>query len=463
MSLVNKIYALMPSFIQDLGISVYGYYWHKRRFGGIFTKEYEGFRVREKYFQLEWENYQEQKLREILLHSYQNVPYYRKSLAPFAEMIPHFKLRDLEKLPILEKDTLRRLGKTELLADQQEKGGDFYSSSGSTGTPTQIKISPRMHQLWTAGFEARIRNWAGVTNKTPRGTIGGRRVVADGNSSGPFYRYNIIEKQVYFSAYHISDRTIENYVDGMYKHKIEYMTGYAMSNYFLARFIEEKGLKAPQLKAVITSSEKLTPEMRATFKRVYGCKSYDSYSGVEDCGMITECEHRKLHISPDLGILEVMKENGEYAMPGETGELICTGILNYDQPLIRYRIGDTVKVSRDQTCLCGRNMPIIEEIIGRIEDTVIGPDGREIVRFHGIFIKIPEIIEGQIIQHKLEEFEIKIVTSQKLKESSIDLIRKRMRTQLGEVNIKITDLENIPRNQNGKFKAVVSNVNREKK
>lgn len=463
MNLVNKIYALMPSFIQDIGISVYGYYWHKRRFGGVFTKEYEGFKVREKYLQLEWENYQEQKLSEILLHSYKNVPYYHKSLAPFAEMIPHFKLRDLEKLPILEKDTLRRLGKTELLAEQQEKGGDFYSSSGSTGTPTQIKISPRMHQVWTAGFEARIRNWAGVTNKTPRGTIGGRRVVADGNSSGPFYRYNIIEKQVYFSAYHISDKTIENYVEGMYKHKIEYMTGYAMSNFFLARFIEEKGLKAPQLKAVITSSEKLTPEMRATFKRVYGCKSYDSYSGVEDCGMITECEHGKLHISPDLGILEVMKENGEYAMPGETGELICTGILNYDQPLIRYRIGDLVKVSRDQNCLCGRNMPIIDEVIGRVEDTVIGPDGREVVRFHGIFIEIPEIIEGQIIQHKLEEFEIKIVTSHKLKESSIDLIKKRMSTQLGEVNIKITDVEHIPRNQNGKFKAVISYVNREKK
>ena len=78
-------------------------------------------------------------------------------------------------------------------------------------------------------------------------------------------------------------------------------------------------------------------------------------------------------------------------MPGETGEVYSTGLLNFDQPLIRYRIGDMVKLAENQQTLCGRNMPVIEEIVGRVEDTVIGRDGREMVRFHGIFINLPSV------------------------------------------------------------------------
>ena len=244
----------------------------------------------------------------------------------------------------------------------------------------------------------------------------------------------------------------------MKRHSVEYMTGYAMGNYFLAKFIEKSGLKAPKLKAVITSSEKLTDEMRDTFKRVYGCNTFDSYSGVEACGLISECEHGKLHMSPDAGILEVIKPDGVNALPGETGELICTGLLNFDQPLIRYRIGDVVTLSLDQTCKCGRNMTIVNEIMGRLEDTVVGTDGRLMVRFHGIFVGLPSIVEGQIIQEDLISFVINVVLTSKLTEGLSTIIKERMISQLGEVDVKIFELESIPRNQNGKFKAVISKV-----
>jgi phenylacetate-CoA ligase len=238
------------------------------------------------------------------------------------------------------------------------------------------------------------------------------------------------------------------------------MTGYAMSNYILARFIEKQNLKAPKLKAVITSSEKLTIEMRKTLERVYNCKVYDSYSGVEACGLISECEHGTLHISPDVGIIEIIKEDGTNAKPGETGEAICTGFLNYDQPLIRYRIGDLIKISANQSCKCGRQMPCVDEIVGRLEDVVIGKDGREMVRFHGIFINIPKIIEAQVIQHTITNFEIKIVSNEALSDSEINLINDRMKSQLGTIELTIVQVESLPRENNGKFKAVISHVKR---
>lgn len=462
----DKIYPKAPIFIQNMMISAYGYQWQKRRFGGVFKSELLKFKEREYYTVDQWQAFQTDQLRRLLAHAFVTVPFYQEKYSKAGltlEDFETFKLNELSKLPPLEKDELRKFGTTTLLSNKLEPKGSFFSSSGSTGTPTKILFSQAMHQRWSAAFEVRIRDWAGLTRENARGMIGGRRVVTEGTSKGPFYRYNYFEKQVYFSAYHISAKTAGNYAEAIQKYKLDYMTGYAMSNYILARFLNEENIQVPPLKAVITSSEKLTSEMRALFQKVYGCKTFDSYSGVEACGMITENEYGQLLISPDVGIMEILNEDGLPCKPGETGEVYSTGLLNYDQPLIRYRIGDMVKLAENQQTYCGRNMPVIEEIVGRVEDTVIGKDGREMVRFHGIFINLPSVIEGQIIQHELDKFEIRVVCSNIMTVEECKLIKSRMISQLGEVNIEINRVESIPRNQNGKFKAVISNIKRNNK
>ncbi len=461
--LQDKIYPKMPVGIQNLMISAYGYQWEKRRFGGVFESELQKCRERESFSVEQWKTFKTNELRKLLVHAYNTVPFYKEkySKAGFSlDDLKAFELENLDKLPCLEKDELRQFGTTTLLSNKLEPKGSFFSSSGSSGTPTKILFSEAMHQRWSAAFEARIRNWARLTRKNARGMIGGRRVVSEGNAKGPFYRYNFVEKQVYFSAYHISAKTASNYAEAIKKYNLDYMTGYAMSNYILARFFDENNIQVPQLKAVITSSEKLTPEMRAMFQKVYGCKTYDGYSGVEACGMITENEYGQLLISPDVGIMEVLKEEGTSCKPGEIGEVYSTGLLNFDQPLIRYRIGDMVKLAENQHTLCGRNMTVVEEIIGRVEDVVIGKDGREMVRFHGIFINLPSVVEGQIIQYEIDRFEIKVVCSQPIKEDERKIIESRMKSQLGMIELKIIQVNSISRNQNGKFKAVISNVKR---
>lgn len=460
-SLSQKIYAKLPVFIQNIGISIYGYKWKKRRFGGVFEKEYQGFKDREFYTKKQWADYQTNALREMLVHAAQNVPYYREVFSEAGwtiEDLNAFELSDLPKLPFLEKEVLREFGTTRLIASKREPNGEFFSSSGSTGTPTQILLSEAMHQRWSAGFEARIRNWAGLTRLNKRGMIGGRRIIAEGQAKPPYYRYNIFEKQVYFSAYHISPHTAANYMDAIRKYKIDYMTGYAVSNFVLARFFDEQGLTFP-IKAVITSSEKLTPEMRELFARVYGCKTYDSYSGVEDCALISECEHGGLHISPDMGIIEFLNQNGMPAKPGELAEMVCTGILNFDQPLIRYRIGDLAVLS-EETCKCGREMPLVSEIVGRLEDVVIGQDGREMVRFHGIFVDMPNILKAQVIQEDYDDFVINVVALNHLTLGEKETITNRMESQLGKIKLKIQEVPEIPSGPNGKFKAVISKVKR---
>ena len=459
----NKIYSKLPFSLQNLAISAFGHSWNKRRYAGIFEKELQEFKMREFWSTGQWQEYQTNKLRHLLVYAFDHVPFYNQSFKNAGhtrQALQLFEVDDLKRLPFLEKAQLKKYGKSLLLSAIPEKGGEFFESSGSTGTPTCILYSPAMHQRLHAAYESRVRHWAGVERFTPRATIGGRRVVPDGLSSPPYYRYNFIEKQVYLSAYHISKHTAQNYVDGIRKYRSEYMTGYAMSNFFLARFILEAGIEVPSMKAVVTSSEKLTSDMREVFQKVYGCKTFDGWSGVENCGLISENECGQLLISPDVGIIEILDPSGNPVRPGESGEVVCTGFLNFDQPLIRYKIGDYVTLAKNQIPLCGRSMPVIDEIIGRIEDTVIGKDGREMVRFHSLFYNLPSVVEAQLVQEQVDEFVINIVPVSTLSETDKSLITQRLESQLGHPKISFQELTVIPRGPNGKFKAVVSNVKR---
>ncbi len=462
-NLLESIYHKLPVFFQNIAISAYGYIWKNRRLGGVFKEELEQCRKREYYSDEQWNEYQIQWLRSLLVHANQNVPYYKRLFSELGldeTKLKHFTLNDLFLLPILEKSTYRELGATEMLSVKPTPGGSFFPSSGSTGTPTKTYYSKPMHQKYFAVFEARVNNWAGIDYKTPRGTFGPRRIVPDYELNGPFYRYNSAEKQVYFSAFHITPETVNNYLEGIKKYKVEYMTGYCMSNFFLARFIEEAGLEAPKLKGVLTSSEKLTQEMRDTFRRVYKCETFDSYNGVEACNLVSECEYGRLHIIPDIGITEIIGKDGMLCQPGETGEVIATGFLNFDQPLIRYRMGDLLTLSNDQTCPCGRHMPIVEEIVGRLMDTVICEDGREIVSFYRVFSSTMSIVEGQVVQKSLKDFEMNVVLVRALTAEEEALIRQRFYSQVGKANLVINVVSSIPRGPNGKFKSVISHVKR---
>lgn len=456
MSNFDRLYAKLPLPIQNAAVSLYGIYWHWLRFGGRYKDHETGYRSREHFTSVQWLEYQQDQIRNLVTIAAQHVPYFQRIWTP--DQIKAATNGNLAALPLLEKDPVRKNPKAFVRDDMPHTHYYTNLTSGSTGTPITT--------LWTADEirdslavrEVRSANWARVSFKQPRATFSGRMVEPDPNSKGPFYRFNSVERQAYFSPFHLRAETAHFYVEALARHHIEWMTGYAVSYFLLAKFILQEGLQVPPLKAIITTSEKLTPEMRSVMEQAYHCRIFEEYSTVENALFASECEHGRLHVSPDVGIVEILRPDGSSCEPDEVGEVVTTCLMRSFQPMIRYRLGDLAAWD-PEPCSCGRSMPVLKEVVGRVEDVVVGPDGRQMVRFHGIFINQPHIIEGQIIQEALDHIHVKVVPTGNFGEADIEDIVHRVQQRLGpSVKVSVEIVSSIPRTKAGKFKAVISKI-----
>jgi phenylacetate-CoA ligase len=460
MSLYQKLYGFLPVGLQNLAVSGYGYFWKKRRFGGVFLQKVKEFKDRNFFSYDQWIDYQEKELRKLLVHAFSFVPYYNKIYSQCGirlNDLQNFRIEQLKYLPIIEKETLRKIGGTELLSTKRSSGRKFFSSSGSTGTPVRILYSKYMHQSWSAAYEVRCRNWAGVTYDAPRAMIGGRRVVHGNPGKSPFHRINWFEKQVYLSIFHLSKENFSHYYKAIKENNVEYVVGYSSSIYLMARFLLELGYPKLKLKAVIGSSEKLTHSMKAIISSAFQCQVYDTWSGIEACALISEHSDGNLYISPDCGIIEFLDRDHNPVDYGSEGEMICTGLLNYDQPLIRYRIGD-IGIPLAPLINQKIQMPRVKEIVGRTDDIITLRDGRKLSSFNRFFADLKGLKEVQVIQIDYDRFILNVVPDLDFDDSDKEALILSLRERLGRVHVEISFVDHIPRGKNGKFKAVISHI-----
>lgn len=449
-----SLYARLPIWAQHRAVSAYGVYWHWLRFGPGYQTYVNEFKQRERFTLQEWEAWQTPRLISLLQAAATQVDFYRRAWN--SQQISSAESGRLQELPLLEKADIRDEPEAFLRRDMRPHPRLVFHTSGTTGTPIASIWTVQELRNSMALREVRSAGWAGVSFKSARATFSGRMVEPDPSSKGPFYRFNSAEGQVYFSAFHLGPETAALYVKALRDHRVTWLTGYTFSYYLLARLILEQGLKIPDLKAVITTSEKLTPEMRKVMEAAYGCRVYEEYSTVENSVFASECEEGQLHLSPDLGVVEILRPDGTPCEAGEVGEVVATCLMREYQPFIRYRVGDLAAWD-DEPCSCGRSMPILKEITGRIEDVVTGEDGRQMVRFHGIFVDQPHVVEGQIVQEALGRIRVKIVPTTAFTEADVKEIIGRVRSRVGpSTEVIVETVERIARTPAGKFQAVVS-------
>lgn len=460
MSKLDSLYAHLPVIAQHGAVSAFGLYWHWLRFGPGFDRHVRGYVRREQFSPAEWHAWCQVRLRRLLSSAAREVPYYRdKWQLAEREAASAGRLTDL---PLLEKDAVRANPRAFLRQDVNPHPTMVFHTSGTSGTPIASIWTVQEYRNALALREVRSARWAGVTFKMPRATFSGRMVEPDPRSQGPFYRYNAVERQTYLSPFHLSPATASRYVDALWKHDVMWLTGYAFSFYLLGKLILEQNLRVPPLKAIITTSEKVTSGMREVMEKAYSCRVYEEYSTVENAVFASGCEHGRLHVSEDAGIVEILRPDGTPCAPGEVGEVVATCMMRYFQIMIRFRLGDLAAWD-DRLCSCGRTTPVLKEVVGRIEDVVVVPDGRQMVRFHGIFVNQPHVREGQIVQEALDNIRVKVVPTDGFGPSDEQEIAARVQQRVGSgVHVTVETVAEISRTSSGKFRAVVSTLPRTK-
>jgi phenylacetate-CoA ligase len=453
MGRLDATYARMPVPLQNAGVTAYGMYWRWLRFGPGYRRYVRGFEERERFGAQEWRRWTDERLRSFL-GAAAEVPHYARTWSDSERKAA--RAGRLEDLPLLGKEPLRADPRAFLQPRAPRRRRYVFHTSGSTGTPIATIWSAQEIRRSMAVREVRSARWAGTSFGLPRATFSGRMVVPDPESAGPYHRFNRVERQAYLSPFHLRADTARAYVDALDRHGIEWLTGYAVSYYLLARFILEQKLEVPRLRAVVTTSEKLTARMREVMTEAFRCGVFEEYSTVENALFASECEKGRLHVSPDVGIVEILRPDGTPCDPDEPGEVVATCVLRGLQPLVRYRLGDQAVWSGDP-CPCGRSLPVIKEVLGRVEDVVVGPDGRQMVRFHGIFVNQPHVREGQIIQERLDRIRVRVVPAAGYGEADERDIVGRVQQRLGPgTEVVVEAVDQIPRTAAGKFQPVVS-------
>jgi len=174
--------------------------------------------------------------------------------------------------------------------------------------------------------------------------------------------------------------------------------------------------------------------------------------------MGVECEEEQLHLCPDVGVWEVIDQDGAPIPAGQLGEFVCTGLLNDAMPLIRYRTGDMV-VLTEEPCRCGRPFPILERVEGRCDDMIVLPNGRRIGRMDPAFKAEFPIREAQIVQTETDKLVVRIVPTDRYREYDGENIKHAILSRLEyEIDVEIAPVPSIPRTSSGKFQAVISQI-----
>ena len=457
----DRVYSASPIWLQQVWVTLYGAWWHHGRFGGRFRQQVAEIRRRDGWSAEQWSAYQNDRLSAIGRAAGRSA-YYRHVFQDVGVRSEEIDLATLHRLPYLEKDTLRQRA-TDLLTQTPPRGTIIMRSSGTTGTPTDIYYPRDFHTLELAFHEARSKNWAGVSYTDRRAMFGVRKVCRFDQAKPPFWRHSLIENMVYLSIYHLTPRYMPAYVDFLNRFRPKVVMGYPSALGTLAHFALDSRRELVPAQVVITTSETLTVATREALEAAWHCRVWDMYGAVEQCMLATQCEYGNYHVSPDVGVVEIVDGQGNPCRPGEPGEVICTGLQSELQPLIRYRVGDLATWSVQQTCACERQMPILESIQGRYEDICFTVDGRAMLRFDTVFKGIRAIQQAQVIQEAIDRFTVLVVPTIEFGEHDIKLIKNNMMLHAGDVQVNVQQVDTIPRTQSGKFKAVVSRLSAEEK
>ncbi len=404
--------------------------------------------------QVEW-----QKLKMLIQHAYTNVPFYRQRFQQLGITPADIQTReDFGRIPLLSKNDIRANQEAMIAQNYAKSQLRRDSTSGSTGIPLVVYLDKHRVPIDNAAF-ARSRRWFGIEVGDKAAWIWGRRDDLP-NDSRFGHLITTLKRERWLNAFRVSDEEMQHFAEMLVKWQPDYLVGYATSVYHFARYVSNQHIQGLCFKAVETTAGTLWPYQRQKIEETFTCKVFDRYGSHEVGHIAAECEYGRMHIFSDVAYVEVLERDNS-TPDSNIGEIIITPLYSYGMPLIRFRIGD-LGILETQSCPCGRSLPVLREVTGRINSIIVLPSGKYL--YGGIFLTIMEdILEIQqfrIHQIATDKLEIWLAKGSGFSQETINLVHTRVIKLLGSepvtVSIKATD--EIPPTAAGKYLVTTSDV-----
>ncbi len=427
--------------MKSLAISVYSFYKARRKYGNYFNKELD--------FLLSSDGkVQEQAAREQL-------EIFLKKIKAVQTVYSVNDQPDVRRWPVIDKQFVLKNYSTIL----RERPYITVRSSGTSGQPLAVPYNQHAYQKEYA-FWWYHRSFAGIKRGDRVATIMGHKVIPVQKDRPPFWVMNFYENQVIFSSYHLSRKNLKYYIAKLNEFKPQLIHAYPSSIYLIARYILENNLKMEFIPEMIqTASETTLDFQRRAIEKAFNSRVYIWYGNTEYCGHITECPQGKLHVQPYHSYVRFVNEQGKDVRPGEEGFIVGTNFANTAFPLINYNTKDVARVSANQTCSCGRGGTIVDYISGRMEDYIITPQGRLVGRLDHLFKHAEHVRNAQLEQNRQGQLIIRIEKEDGYSSKIEQAIREEAKKRLGDsMEIHFDYVNEIPKNNNGKFKFIVQKL-----
>jgi phenylacetate-CoA ligase len=405
----------------------------------------------------------------LLEHARLHCPWYHELLPHAETSASSLTWQDWRQIPLLTRDTLRsQLTALSSTAPPKEHGKvGMISTSGSTGSPVLVPRTELNQMMWKAA-NLRDHLWHrrdlattlvsirylsaasgaaevnGVRLKERAGWgVATDEILATGRSIGVDICTDVARQWAFLREV-----------------RPEYLLTYPSNLRALVQEARRRGEQLPGLREARTVSEALPDDLREEVRQILGVRLVDAYS-TKELGYVA-LQHPELDhylVQAEFCIVEVLREDGNPCAPGEVGKVVLTDLHSFALPLIRYDVGDFAEVAPASPC--GRGLPAIRRVLGRVRNMLVHADGRKVWPLFPDrrFSEIAPVRQYQIVQKSLDHIEARVVLEQPLTTEQGAALRDAIGTALGrEFRIDVIEVEGIPRTAPGKFEDFRSEV-----
>jgi phenylacetate-CoA ligase len=400
--------------------------------------------------------FQDAHLRRLVLHAYENVPYYRELFDRNRLHPRHIRgTADLDLIPISSKQAMRERPAHQLL-DRTVDPSRLLTvcTSGSTGEPFMIRRT-WLEQAFNVLYRQRCYRSFGLRLH--------ERIMAVGRGRGHDPKdTKLVGRLVRAAGIHPKIS-----IDGVVHPPEEVVRRFETFRPHLlvalpsilcltADYLLAQGRQDIRPRILDVGGEVLTPLMRRRLTQAFGVEPVQTYASHEfplmgwQCGVSGE-----LHTCDDGVILEVLRD-GRPAAPGEEGEVVVTNLHAYAMPFIRYRLADLVTRGSEQ-CACGQPFSTIRAIQGRMNDYFSLPDGRRLHPYRILERLLPEgdvwIRQYQLLQDRPDRIVMQVVPSRPVTPELQERLAGAISPLLGAgVEFQLRIVEAIAFERSGKYR-----------